>query len=269
MVLNPYEKSENLIKVEKRIDPITGQNIYVRYLADNSNKPKTYDLPNHVYASDSGEEQNCDSDEEVKKAPIIIRQEKTPSPIIVEKYIKKRAPQVIIKEIHVHEPAPPPVKIIQTMENKFGNPNPPESSYNRPPNVLGPNFSSNTLPRPANIPSVRVIDSHSAPLNTNISSYPDARNLLNKAYGYPGFEYNTDNKYCSQRYPIYSSLNRNQNRREHDISYRTVGSSNIYDYNLKPRQLFNDVLSKPRNYSSLKTHDSKRFSSCPKNGKLN
>ena len=48
--------------------------------------------------------------------PIIIRQEKTPSPIIVEKYVKKKSPQVIIKEIHVQEPAPPPIKVVEKME---------------------------------------------------------------------------------------------------------------------------------------------------------
>lgn len=35
-VINPYSKTDNLVTVEKRVDPITGQNLYVRYM--NSDK---------------------------------------------------------------------------------------------------------------------------------------------------------------------------------------------------------------------------------------
>lgn len=42
-VVNPYEKTNNLIEVEKKIDPITGQNIFVRYL--NPDKSKSNNNP--------------------------------------------------------------------------------------------------------------------------------------------------------------------------------------------------------------------------------
>ena len=114
--IDPYEKTDNLISVEKHIDPVTGQNIYVRYLNDNNSnvqmsqsKKLMYDLPESYYTDDTntilGDQQ------------IMVRQEKTPSPIIVEKYIKKKKPQVIIKEIHVQEPAPPPIKLVQKLDN--------------------------------------------------------------------------------------------------------------------------------------------------------
>jgi hypothetical protein len=131
-IVDPYEKTENLVKVEKKIDPNTGQNIYVRYLSMDNNKKhmqqsdiykthcdesNNYDLHELIYSN------HYDQDEEVSEAlkrqeypPIIIRQEKTPSPIIVEKYVKKKSPQVIIKEIHVHEPAPPPIKVVEKMD---------------------------------------------------------------------------------------------------------------------------------------------------------
>lgn len=101
LIVDPYEKSDNLVKVEKRVDPVTGQNIYVRYLAEpnknqqsSKNQPKTYDLPNLIYGNGDSDENDQDDDNEQQKdrpkqAPIIFRQEKTPSPIIVEKYIKK------------------------------------------------------------------------------------------------------------------------------------------------------------------------------------
>lgn len=76
-----------------------------------------YSLHDLIYGN------HMDLDEECSKAfrnqeipPIIIRQEKTPSPIIVEKYVKKKSPQVIIKEIHVQEPAPPPIKVVEKMD---------------------------------------------------------------------------------------------------------------------------------------------------------
>jgi hypothetical protein len=124
--------------VEKRLDPSTGQNIYVRYLADKSgnnlnsdvyfqNKPpagpapgpppptngKAYDIHELIYSNHYDE----DDFKRREYPPIIIRQEKTPSPIIVEKYIKKKSPQVIIKEIHVHEPAPPPIKVVEKLDD--------------------------------------------------------------------------------------------------------------------------------------------------------
>lgn len=103
--INPYEKSENLISVDKRVDPQTGQSIYVRYLAVN-NEPslKNNQLDNKKIKPE-------------KKPPILIREERTPSPIVYERYIKSKAPQVIIKEIHVEEEAPP-VKYIQKKSKK-------------------------------------------------------------------------------------------------------------------------------------------------------
>ncbi|CAF0831466.1 unnamed protein product [Brachionus calyciflorus] len=279
--IDPYEKSDNLIKVEKRVDPMTGQNIYVRYLAEPCSKSatKTYDLPNQVYESES--EALCESDEDVKKPPpIIIRQEKTPSPIIVEKYIKKKAPQVIIKEIHVHEPAPPPVKIIQ-MDNQYDNETlraPIENCHQLrtrpPPNILGPKAieypGQYTLPRQVNGATIRIVNSNN---NTNHLTpngncvpppYTDIKSLLNKAYGYPGFDYNVEKQMCRERYPVYSSLNRNYTfncRPKPEIEYRKFAGNDIYDYNLKPRRLFNDVKKQTVNYSSLKPNQVKRYSS--------
>jgi hypothetical protein len=108
--IDPYEKTDNLVSVEKRVDPVTGQNIYVRWLADKSPPKQTpigYDMMQNLY-----DEQQRSSNEQLLGTPgaeklvppILLRQEKTPSPIIVEKYIKTKSPQVIIKEIHVHEP---------------------------------------------------------------------------------------------------------------------------------------------------------------------
>lgn len=277
VMIDPYEKSDNLLKVEKRVDPITGQNIYVRYLAESLNKPKTYDLPNQVYESESdGACQNCDSDEETKKpSPIIIRQEKTPSPIIVEKYIKKKAPQVIIKEIHVHEPAAPPVKIIQTMDNQYNGESEAGNPYdsNRPPNILGPRAINgyagpSTIPRSSAAPRIRMINPNNVPLTGNCNAYTDVRSLLNKAYGYPGFEYNAENKFAQERYPVYTTLNRNyvfNSRRQPETEYRKF-ANNVYDYTLKPRRLFSDIPTTQRNYSSLKPNEVRRFSTgYPKN----
>ena len=44
---------------------------------------------------------------------MVVREEKTPSPVVYERYIKKKVPQVIIKEIHVEDPAPPIIKYVQ------------------------------------------------------------------------------------------------------------------------------------------------------------
>ncbi len=105
--IDPYEKSENLVRVEKRIDSETGQNIYVRYLQENADQKisneSLMNLSNSRYPT------------------TVLRDEKTPSPIVYERYIKKKAPQVIIKEIHVEEPAPPPIKYVQKSYNTYHN----------------------------------------------------------------------------------------------------------------------------------------------------
>ena len=45
---------------------------------------------------------------------MIIRESgRTPEPIIVEKIVQRKKPQLIIKEIHVNEPAPPPIKVVE------------------------------------------------------------------------------------------------------------------------------------------------------------
>lgn len=80
-----------------------------------------------IYGSHLDEDEECsEAFKNNEYPPIIIRQEKTPSPIIVEKYVKKKAPQVIIKEIHVQEPAPPPIKVVEKMDGTqeiFSEPN--------------------------------------------------------------------------------------------------------------------------------------------------
>lgn len=93
--------------MDKRIDPETGQNIYVRYLREQS-EPKS-DLEALGFGVGSS-----------KMDPIVIR-EKTPSPIVYERYIKKKAPQVIIKEIHVQDQSPPPIKYVQKTVESYHN----------------------------------------------------------------------------------------------------------------------------------------------------
>ena len=106
--INPYEKSDNLLGVDKHVDPATGQTIYVRYLTENVNDKSDLiyghkdDLKSSLYSK--------------KKQPPIIIREKTPSPIIYERYIKSKAPQVIIKEIHIQDPAPEPIKVVQKLD---------------------------------------------------------------------------------------------------------------------------------------------------------
>jgi len=105
--IDPYEKSENLIGVDKRVDPETGQNIYVRYLRESVDQKIDYE--------------SLISPSSSQFPAAVFREEKTPSPIVYERYIKKKAPQVIIKEIHVEEPAPPPIKYVQKSLDKYHN----------------------------------------------------------------------------------------------------------------------------------------------------
>jgi len=144
---NPYEQTDNLVRVDKRVDPITGQNIYVRWLSDANSKashqPDTYDIHSLIYNDEklAGEERHRISP---NKSSVVVKEARTPSPIIVEKVIKKKSPQVIVKEIHLHEPAPPPIKVVQ---NVNGNPNVPYVSNNFPayaPNKIKPRVSNTT-----------------------------------------------------------------------------------------------------------------------------
>jgi hypothetical protein len=114
---NPYERNENLLKVEKRLDPVTGENIYVRYLLQdeaNNNQTSSSKLSNNYRRSSSnnivnsisnnriydvdlnvyGDKIDMDKNAEQMQQQLYIRQEKTPSPIIIEQYVKKKAPQV-------------------------------------------------------------------------------------------------------------------------------------------------------------------------------
>lgn len=50
---------------------------------------------------------------------VLVRQRPDPPPVIIEKYIRKKQPQVIIKEIYVIEPALPPIKYVQKLEGEF------------------------------------------------------------------------------------------------------------------------------------------------------
>lgn len=259
-IVDPYEKTDNLLKVEKRVDPVTGQNIYVRYLAEpNSSLNKTYDLPEKIYDADS----DHNSENDTKKNRVFVRQEKTPSPIIVEKYVKKKAPQVIIKEIHVHEPAPPPVKIIQSMDNQFEDKRLPtmegDFNSNRPPNILGPMAQIYqgpcSAPRSAKGPVIRLVNPNNIPIHGYNPGYSDVKSLLNKAYG-SNF---ADNQYMN-RYQV-NSLNRNQNLRNNtDIEYRKLANQDIYDYSLKPRRLFNEAPTYAKNYATLRPDNAKRHS---------
>jgi hypothetical protein len=142
---NPYEQTENLVRVDKRVDPITGQNIYVRWLSDTNSKashqPDTYDINSLIYNDEklSGEEQPRTPSH---KPSVMVKEARTPSPIIVEKVIKKKSPQIIVKEIHLHEPAPPPIKVVQTLN---GNGNLPYVSHTSPvyaPNKIKPRVSN-------------------------------------------------------------------------------------------------------------------------------
>jgi hypothetical protein len=54
---------------------------------------------------------------------ILVRKRNEPQPVIIEKYITKKQPQVIIKEIYVIEPARPPIKYVQKLEGVFNMPN--------------------------------------------------------------------------------------------------------------------------------------------------
>ena len=55
----------------------------------------------------------------VEPPKILVRKRTEPQPIIIEKYITKKQPQVIIKEIYVIEPALPPIKYVQKLEGVF------------------------------------------------------------------------------------------------------------------------------------------------------
>jgi hypothetical protein len=154
--LKNNKTENNLLRIEKRFDPETNQNVYVKYFAepsDDDQQQQHYEENNKIYSNKNksfmkrggdfvtagyydDEEDDVDDasssyeieDVELKKYTThhkangqknkcIIRQEKTPSPIIVEQYVKKKAPQVIIKEIHVQEPAPPPIKVVSKLPN--------------------------------------------------------------------------------------------------------------------------------------------------------
>ncbi len=119
LTIDPYEQTDNLVKVEKRVDPKTGQTIFIRWIRDDPKSTSEYDLENNYDLPEL-----LYSDGTLKKheknTPIIIREDtRTPSPIIVEKYITKKSPQIIIKEIHVNEPAPPPYKVVQNIDGSL------------------------------------------------------------------------------------------------------------------------------------------------------
>lgn len=303
LIIDPYEKSENLVKVEKRVDPITGQNIYVRYLADTNtaktNTTKTYDIPTQLYDNEIESDIEIEIDEaekcKKKQPPIIIRQEKTPSPIIVEKYIKKKAPQVIIKEIHVHEPAPPPVKIVQTMDNQYSDGNMEEQDvpiYGMRNPVPFPRAGPVPIPRigprpgvmirpmpvPYSGPQIRMSNPNNPrPLiSNNPALYTSPKSLLNQVYGTsrlpPPIEYRhtTDNLYSREPFPFYSNrpipMN-NYKKFNTDIGLGPITPGRSYNKNdglydfgeIKPRFVNYEptIGIGHRNYSSLKNINSR------------
>ena len=100
-IIDPYQDAPNLVKVEKTVDPETGQNVYVRWLTEEPLEPRIIETERTDTPSPP-------------LPPLIIRESgRTPDPIVVEKIVKKKKPQLIIKEIHVNEPAPPPIKVVE------------------------------------------------------------------------------------------------------------------------------------------------------------
>ena len=156
---DPFTKTEDLIRVEPRLDPSSGQNIYVRYIKDKKSESRFYDVHGLLY-NDEMQDEESNSNEQPK---VLVRQEKTPSPIIFEKYIKKKAPQVIIKEIHVHEPAPPPIKIVQKLNRNPQYPVPLElpQSHNQYPHTVYPRQPGQ---RP---PQKQILPDEMPPTNNN------------------------------------------------------------------------------------------------------
>lgn len=236
-VIDPYERTENLVKVEKRFDPNTGQNIYVRYLADKSSNNldnndvyyrsksaapnrKSYDVHELIYSNE------YDDEDDFKKReypPIIIRQEKTPSPIIVEKYIKKKAPQVIIKEIHVQEPAPPPIKVVEKLDDPsiFANEKKFPPIYDQT-NLGGP---PQQQARPSIVAPTPI-------MRKNIQyAPPGANNQFTKS---PQFGTQTRNMVCHTTYETLQGdtiFPRLSNRLANSVENNTESYSNPADYN--------------------------------------
>lgn len=102
----------------------------VKWLTDknellNYNKTSNYDVRGLLYNDELAGIEDQSQHQQQQQPPPLIRQERTPSPIIFEKYIKKKQPQVIIKEIYVTEQAPPPMKIIENLQKKSQHQTPP------------------------------------------------------------------------------------------------------------------------------------------------
>jgi hypothetical protein len=117
-------ESNNFPKIDSNFKdntkPLNDQ-VTVKWLTDknellNYNKTSNYDIRGLLYNDELGEIMNGS-----EQPPALVRQERTPSPIIFEKYIKKKQPQVIIKEIYVTEAGPPPLKIVENIQKQ--NPN--------------------------------------------------------------------------------------------------------------------------------------------------
>lgn len=156
--IDPYADAPNLVKVEKTTDPVTGQNIYVRWLARDTPieqttiiqreqtpspivirekartpsplpplvirepKPRTPSPLSPVIVREersfSPPHQRVIRERKRRSTsplrPVIVREhELTPEPVVVEKIVQSKKPQLIIKEIHVEEPAPPPIKVVE------------------------------------------------------------------------------------------------------------------------------------------------------------
>lgn len=100
--IDPYEEAPYLVKVEKRVDPESGQNIYIRWFAKPTGDFDASDIEIEKLTKGSG------------KTPIVIKEiDKSPSPIIIEKIVKKKKPKVIIKEIHVDDPTEEVIEVVK------------------------------------------------------------------------------------------------------------------------------------------------------------
>ena len=111
-----FESPDNM-GLEK-IDPETGNVKWLTSKGDLVDSSKKTDF--EIEVKDLVNKDELLEENFLADAPkILVRQREDPPPIIFEKYIRKKQPQVIIKEIYVIEPANPPIKYVQKLEGQF------------------------------------------------------------------------------------------------------------------------------------------------------
>ena len=101
------------------IEPYSAANSNVQWKASKNDlidkaKRSDFDIKELLQRDELSEENFS-----VDPPTILIRQQPDPPPIIFEKYIRKKQPQIIIKEIYVIEPACPPIKYVNKYEGTF------------------------------------------------------------------------------------------------------------------------------------------------------